>query len=138
MFPFKSKSQKTGVPVQKNSLLLEGGSDILFCSGLQPIGCGPPTLEKSALLSIPICVLISSKNTLYRSTQNTVCLHVLARCSIDELAHRINHHAILCLFHFCGCCHSLTCSCLTPWSHDCLLFSFFSVCLSHKDTCNCI
>ena len=137
------KARKPSVPVQKNSLLLEGGSDFFIPFRSSTDWMRPTHLEREtySTQNTNLCVDLIQQHP-YRSTENTVCLHVWAPCSIDELAHRVSHHAVLCLSHFCGCCHSLTCGCLTsvspPWSHDRFLFSFFSVCLSYKDTCNCI
>ena len=72
-FHSSPKARKPSVPVQKNSLFLEGGSDILFRSGLQLIGWGPPVWEICFTQYIPICVNLIQKHP-YRSTQNTVCM----------------------------------------------------------------
>lgn len=76
-----------GVPI-----LLIGGSAFLFCSGLQLIGWGSPTLGRK------ICFTQSPESNVnliqkhpHRQTQN-VWPTIGAPCGRVKLTHKINHH----------------------------------------------
>ena len=77
IFPFESEGRKDQCPSSDNQA---GGfpsySTFVFCSGLQMIGWDPATLERATCLSLPIQMLISSRNM-------ATCLGTSWPCQVD-------------------------------------------------------
>ena len=102
VFLLESKAgKKTDVPVwrqasRRNSLLLGGGSALLFYSGLQLIGWGPPTLRRAICFtqSTDLHVNLFQKHP-HRNTQNNVWPNLWAPHGTVKLTHKMRHHRVL-------------------------------------------
>lgn len=76
---------------QKISPLLVRKVSLLFSSGLQLVGWGPPTLGSAICFpQSSIQMLISSRYTL--NSQNNVWLNIWAPCGPVKLTHQISHY----------------------------------------------
>lgn len=97
-FQFESKGGKMLMsawkqPGRENCLLLEGLSVFLFCSDLQQIEWGPPTLGRAICFtqSINLNVKLTQRHS-HRNMQNNIWPNIWAPCGPVKLTHKRNPH----------------------------------------------